>query len=95
MLALARALLLKPKIILFDEPSLGLAPKVQKEIFDKIKELRDEHGISMLIVEQNAKKAIELADRTYVLEDGVVALSGGKEILKDKKIKQVYLGGRY
>ncbi|MEK6847250.1 MAG: ABC transporter ATP-binding protein [Nanoarchaeota archaeon] len=95
MLALARALLLKPKMILFDEPSLGLAPKIQKEIFDKIKELRDWHGISILIVEQNAKKAIELADRTYVLEDGLVALSGGKEILKNKKIKTVYLGGGY
>ena len=95
MLALARALLLKPKMILFDEPSLGLAPKIQKEIFDKIKELRDWHGISILIVEQNAKKAIEVADRTYVLEDGLVALSGGKEILKNKKIKTVYLGGGY
>lgn len=92
MLAIGRALMQKPKLLLLDEPSLGLSPKLQKELFATIQKLRDD-GISILIVEQNAKKAIEIADKTYLLEDGKVALSGGKEILKDKKIKEIYLGG--
>jgi branched-chain amino acid transport system ATP-binding protein len=95
MLALARALLTKPKLLMLDEPSLGLSPKLQKELFETIKKLRKNFGISILIVEQNAKKAIKISDKTYLLEDGKVALSGGKEILRKKKIKQVYLGGRY
>jgi branched-chain amino acid transport system ATP-binding protein len=94
MLALGRALMRKPKVLLLDEPSLGLSPKLQREIFEIIKKLRDS-GISIIIVEQNAKKAIEIADRTYLLEDGEVALEGGREILKNKKIKKIYLGGRY
>ncbi|VVB79315.1 putative branched-chain amino acid transport ATP-binding protein LivG [uncultured archaeon] len=93
MLALGRALMQKPKVLLLDEPSLGLSPKLQKEIFQIIKDLRDE-GISIMIVEQNAKKAIEIADRTYLLENGKVALVGkGKDLLRNKKIKQIYLGG--
>jgi branched-chain amino acid transport system ATP-binding protein len=92
-LALGRALIQRPSLLLMDEPSLGLSPKLQKELFKTIAALRDD-GISVLIVEQNAKKAIEIADRTYVLEDGRIVLSG-KNILKHKKIKQVYLGGRY
>ena len=63
-------------------------------LFEEIKKLRDE-GISILIVEQNAKNAIEMADRTYLLEDGKIVLEGGKEVIKHKAIKQVYLGGRY
>lgn len=94
-LALGRALMQKPKLLMLDEPSLGLSPKLQKELFSTIKKLRDEEKLSILIVEQNAKKAIEIADKTYLLEDGKVALSGGKSILKHKKIKAVYLGGRY
>ncbi len=94
MLALGRALMQSPSLLLLDEPSLGLSPMMQKEIFSIIKKLRDD-GISILIVEQNAKKAIEIADRIYLLEDGKIALSGTKEILKHKKIKDVYLGGRY
>ncbi len=93
-LALARALMHAPQLILLDEPSLGLSPKLVGELFKTIAHLKDE-GISFLIVEQNAKKAIELADRTYVLEDGSIALEGGKEIIKNSKIKEVYLGGRY
>tara|TARA_Y100000034_G_scaffold124249_1_gene172146 strand:- start:352 stop:1062 length:711 start_codon:yes stop_codon:yes gene_type:complete len=95
MLALGRALIMKPKLLMLDEPSLGLSPKLQKELFSTIKKLRDDFGISILIVEQNAKKAIKISDRTYLLEDGKVVLSGGKGILRKKKIKQVYLGGRY
>jgi branched-chain amino acid transport system ATP-binding protein len=94
MLALGRALITKPSIMMLDEPSLGLSPKLQKELFRIISKLKDE-GISVLIVEQNAKKAIEIADKTYLLEDGKVVLEGGKEILRNKKIGAVYLGGRY
>jgi branched-chain amino acid transport system ATP-binding protein len=75
-----------------DEPSLGLSPKPQQELFAIIRALRDD-GIAVLIVEQNAKKAIETADRTYLLEQGVVVLTGGKDIIKHQKIKEVYLGG--
>ena len=92
MLAIGRALMQKPALLLMDEPSLGLSPKLQQELFTIIRGLRAE-GISILLVEQNAKKAIECADRTYLLEQGVVALEGGKSIVKDKKIKEVYLGG--
>jgi branched-chain amino acid transport system ATP-binding protein len=94
MLALGRALMQKPQILLLDEPSLGLSPKLQKEIFKIIQSLKED-GISILIVEQNAKKAIEIADRTYLLEDGKIALEGDKKILKNPKIKNIYLGGRY
>jgi branched-chain amino acid transport system ATP-binding protein len=93
MLAIARALMQNPELLLLDEPSLGLSPKMTKEVFDKIKEINKE-GVSIIIVEQNAKKAVEIAHRTYVFEDGKVALSGGKEILKNKKIKNIYFGGR-
>jgi branched-chain amino acid transport system ATP-binding protein len=94
MLALGRALMQKPQVLLLDEPSLGLSPKLQKEIFKIIQKLKEE-GISILIVEQNAKKAIEIADRTYLLEDGKIALEGNKSILNNPKIKNIYLGGRY
>ncbi|MBS3146005.1 hypothetical protein J4414_04345 [Candidatus Woesearchaeota archaeon] len=94
MLALGRALLHSPSLLMLDEPSLGLSPKLQKELFKIILKLKED-GISMLIVEQNAKKAIQIADKTYLLEDGKIALKGGKDILKHKKIKNVYLGGRY
>lgn len=92
-LSIGRALIQNPKILLLDEPSLGLSPKATDEIFNVIKKLNKE-GISIIIVEQNAKKAVEIADRTYVLEDGKIALSGGKEILKNPEIKSVYFGGR-
>lgn len=92
-LAIARALMQNPQLLLLDEPSLGLSPKATKEIFEVIKGLNKE-GISILIVEQNARKAVEISNRTYVLEDGKIALSGGKEILNNKKIKEIYFGGR-
>jgi branched-chain amino acid transport system ATP-binding protein len=93
MLALARALMQSPELLLLDEPSLGLAPKVVSEIFEKVLKLKSE-GISIIIVEQNAKKAVEIADRTYIFEDGKIALEGGREILKDPRIKEIYFGGR-
>ena len=92
-LSIGRALIQNPKILLLDEPSLGLSPKATDEVFNVIKKLNKE-GISIIIVEQNAKKAVEIADRTYVLEDGKIALTGGKEILKNSKIKSIYFGGR-
>jgi branched-chain amino acid transport system ATP-binding protein len=92
MLALGRALIQKPNLLMLDEPSIGLSPKLQKQLFDILLKLRDK-GIALLIVEQNAKKAIEMADRTYLLENGEIALTGGKDIIKHKKIKEVYLGG--
>jgi branched-chain amino acid transport system ATP-binding protein len=93
MLAIARALIQSPQLLLLDEPSLGLSPKMMKEIFKKIVEIKKE-GVSIIIVEQNAKQAVEIADRTYVLEDGKIALTGGKEILRNPKIKEIYFGGR-
>jgi branched-chain amino acid transport system ATP-binding protein len=93
MLAMARALMQSPELLLLDEPSLGLAPKIMSEIFEKVLKLKSE-GISIIIVEQNAKKAVEIADRTYIFEDGKIALEGGKEILKDPRIKEIYFGGR-
>jgi branched-chain amino acid transport system ATP-binding protein len=94
MLALGRALMQTPSLLLLDEPSLGLSPKLQKELFETIQNLKED-GISILVVEQNAKKAIEIADRTYLLEDGTIVLEGGREILDREEIKGVYLGGRY
>ncbi len=92
LLAIARALIQDPELILFDEPSLGLSPKAMKEVFDKIIEINKE-GISVIIVEQNAKQAVKIANRTYVLEQGKIALEGGKKLLHDKKIKNIYFGG--
>ena len=92
-LAIARALMQNPQLLLLDEPSLGLSPKATKEVFEIITKLNKE-GISIIIVEQNARKAVDIADRTYVLEDGKIALTGGKEILKNPEIKSIYFGGR-
>ena len=93
MLAIGRALMQNPELLLLDEPSLGLSPKAMKEVFNKVKEINKE-GVSIIIVEQNAKQAAEIADRTYILEDGEIALKGGKEILNNKKLKDIYFGGR-
>ena len=92
MLALARALIIKPKLLLLDEPSLGLSPKTAKDVFGKIQEINS-NGVAVIIVEQNAKLAVETAKRSYVLEDGQVVLTGGKEILKDDRIRNIYFGG--
>ena len=93
MLAIARALIQDPELLLLDEPSLGLAPKTTNEVFEKIVQINKE-GVGIIIVEQNAKKAVSISDKTFVLENGKIALSGGKEILKDKRVKNVYLGGK-
>lgn len=92
MLAMARAMMSKPKILLLDEPSMGLSPIFVTEIFDIIKKLH-ESGTTILLVEQNAKAALSIADRAYVLENGKVVLTGtGQELLNDDKVKQAYLG---
>ena len=93
MLAIGRALMQDPQLLLLDEPSLGLAPKVMKELFKKIVEIKEE-GVAIMIVEQNARQATKIADRIFVLEDGKIALSGNKGILNDKRIEKIYLGGR-
>lgn len=93
MLAIGRALMQKPRLLLLDEPSLGLAPKIMKELFRKIKEINNE-GITVLMVEQNARQATAIADRIFVMEDGKIALQGGQEIMKSEMLHHVYLGGR-
>ena len=92
MLAVGRALMSKPKFIMMDEPSLGLAPLVVKDIFSIIKTINAE-GITVLLIEQNANMALQVAHRAYVLETGVLTLSGtGAELLADPKIREAYLG---
>ena len=92
MLAMARAMMSKPKILLLDEPSMGLSPIFVNEIFDIIKHLH-ETGITILLVEQNAKAALSIADKAYVLETGKIVLSGtGKELLNNEDVKKAYLG---
>lgn len=92
MLAVARALMICPNVIMMDEPSLGLAPILVKDIFDIIKTL-NEQGNTILLVEQNAKMALEIADYAYVLETGELVLEGpGKEILNNPRVKEAYLG---
>ena len=92
MLALGRALMSRPKIILMDEPSMGLSPLYVSEIFHIIQEI-SQAGTTVLLVEQNAKKALSIADRAYVLETGKIVLSGdAKELMKDDSVKKAYLG---
>jgi branched-chain amino acid transport system ATP-binding protein len=92
MLAMGRGLMSQPKLCIIDEPSNGLAPLLVKEIFDIILGLRDK-GIAILLIEQNVRQTLEIADRAYVLENGRVALSGeGKKLLKKESIKKAYLG---
>jgi len=92
MLAMARALMARPKIILFDEPSMGLAPLIVKQVFEIIAQLKDE-GKTILLVEQMAFQALGIADRAYVLETGAITMEGtGQELLADPKVKEAYLG---
>ena len=92
MLAISRALMSEPRLLLLDEPSLGLAPLIIKDIFKAIRELR-ESGLTILLVEQMAKQALGVADRAYVLETGRITLQGsGAELLNDPKVKAAYLG---
>lgn len=93
MLAMGRALMSKPKLLLLDEPSMGLAPIFIQEIFDIIQEIQKQ-GMTVLLIEQNANKALSIADRAYVLETGKVVLSGkGSELLASDQVKKAYLGG--
>ncbi|HQY31630.1 MAG TPA: ABC transporter ATP-binding protein [Thermomicrobiales bacterium] len=93
MLAIGRALMAKPSLLLLDEPSLGLAPLVVNRIFMVIRQLK-EQGVTILLVEQNARKALAIADRAYVLETGLITLSGtAHELSHDPAVEQAYLGG--
>lgn len=95
MLAIGRALMSAPKILLLDEPSMGLAPIIVEQIFDIIRSLRDE-GVTILLVEQNARSALSIADRGYVLETGTVILEGlSSELVEDEEVKRAYLGKDY
>ena len=93
MLAIGRALMAKPKILLLDEPSMGLAPLLVKEIFEIIKEINNE-GTTIFVVEQNANMALAIADRAYVMETGKIVLEGtGKELANSEEVRKAYLGG--
>ena len=93
MLAIARALMLKPKLMLLDEPSLGLAPKLVRELFQRLRQIKEEEGTALLIVEQNANLVLEFADAAHVLETGRVVLSGtAKEVSEDETMRKAYLG---
>jgi branched-chain amino acid transport system ATP-binding protein len=92
MLAVARALMSRPKLMLLDEPSLGLAPQVVERIFAVLREV-NQSGVSLLLVEQNAHKALQLAHRAYVLETGEVVMEGtGAELLASPEVRKAYLG---
>ena len=93
MLAMSRALMIRPKLLMLDEPSMGLAPILVDQVFDMIKELHA-GGTTILLVEQNASKALEIADRAYVLETGNITLSGtGLELAQSDEVRKAYLGG--
>ena len=96
MLAIARAIMSKPKVLLLDEPSTGLAPIIIKQIFQTLKKLKEESGLSVLLVEQNAKLSLEFSDRGYALETGVIISEGkSSDLLRDKNIVRAYLGRDY
>ena len=93
MLAIARALLARPRLLLLDEPSLGLAPLIVNRVFDTLADLKRQ-GVTMLLVEQNALRALRLADRAYVMELGKLVMRGtGQELLRDDGVARTYLGG--
>jgi branched-chain amino acid transport system ATP-binding protein len=93
MLAIGRALMSKPRLLLLDEPSLGLAPLIIQQIFGIIEKLRDE-GVTIFLVEQNAHQALKIADRGYVLENGRIVMNGtGNALLNDDSVRKAYLGG--
>ncbi|TYB84108.1 MAG: ABC transporter ATP-binding protein [Kosmotoga sp.] len=93
MLAVARSLMARPKLLMLDEPSLGLAPKIAEQIFELLQKLSDETNITILLVEQNANAALNISDYSYILETGNIALEGdSKELLKSEQVKEKYLG---
>ena len=92
MLAVGRALMARPKLLMLDEPSLGLAPLIIKDIFAIIKEINNA-GVNVLLIEQNAKAALEISDFAYVMETGTITMSGsGRELLNDDRVRSAYLG---
>ncbi len=93
MLAMARALMARPKLLLLDEPSMGLAPTITREIFRHVLALREQYGLTVLLVEQNAKSALQISDRGYVLETGRIILQGpADELLANRDVQRAYLG---
>ena len=93
MLAIGRALMTQPKLIIFDEPSLGLAPKIVQEVLDTIRKLNTNRGLTVLLIEQNVAASLEISSRAYVLENGRVVLSGdARNVLRDEHVKRAYLG---
>jgi branched-chain amino acid transport system ATP-binding protein len=92
MLAIGRALMSRPKLLLLDEPSMGLAPLLVQKIFETVRTISDE-GVTILLIEQNARRALEIANRAYVMESGMITLSGpAAELLADSKVREAYLG---
>jgi len=92
MLAMARALMSRPKMLLLDEPSMGLSPLMVEKIFDVVREVRSQ-GVTVLLVEQNAKLALQIADRAYVMESGLITMTGqAKDLLDDPRVRAAYLG---
>ena len=95
MLAIARALMARPRLLLLDEPSLGLAPLIVKQIFGVIRDINARHGVTVLLVEQNALQALKLAGRAYVMSNGRIALAGtGAELLSNPEVQEAYLAGK-
>jgi len=95
MLAIGRGLMSRPRLMLLDEPSMGLAPKISEEIFETIKMLK-QHGVTILLVEQNARMALEIAERGYVIETGLVVVQGpSAELLRNHEVERAYLGKTY
>lgn len=96
MLAVARGLMARPRAIILDEPSLGLAPRIVAEIFSALSRLRDEHGLTILLVEQNARAAFKVADEVFVMDRGKVVMSGAPDtLIDDPRVQSAYLGGGY
>ena len=94
MLAIGRAMMARPRMLLLDEPSLGIAPKLVNQIFSSIKNINKDKKVTVFLVEQNAKKALELADRGYVLVNGKISIEGaGKDLLNNPDVQAAYLEG--
>lgn len=93
MLAIGRAILTSPKLLMLDEPSLGLAPKIRHEIYEVVQQIYEKRGVTILLVEQNAKWALEVASRAYILENGAVTIEGhGQELSKNEHVQRAFLG---